>query len=176
MNDANYRDALNDTLRRMAAIREDIERLEVAAAKLRQFFFATLNMLPEDEHSTYMAIFREANEALKIREASLKDAIYGVLLKVYPKYLTAAEVRDRLRSNGFDFSGYTSNELASVSTTLRRFKPEEVETVDVEGVAAFRSRKGHAPSNALRKAVELGPSKTLTHNFRPGTYVTDKKK
>jgi hypothetical protein len=154
MNDANYRDALNDTLRKMVAIREEIERLEITAAKLRQFFFATLNMLPEDEHATYMSIFREANEALKIREASLKDAVYEVLSKGYPKYLTTTEVRDRLQSNGFDFSGYTSNALASVSTTLRRLKPEEVETLDREGVVGFRLR--NIPT---LRAVELGPKK-----------------
>ncbi len=138
MSGTNYAAVLNDTLRKMVATRKETERLEIEAAKLRQFFFATLNMLPDDLRDGYMAAFREANEGMTIREASLKDSIIRVLSQTAPKYLTAADVRDRLRAAGFDFSGYTSNELASVSTTLRRLKPEEAEMTSIDGITAWR--------------------------------------
>ncbi len=88
---------------------------------------------------------------MKMRESSLKDAIYSVLCSAFPKYLTASDVRDRLRANGFDFSGYSSNELASVSTTLRRFKPEEVENTTIEEVAAYRLDQRAARIRRRRK-------------------------
>jgi hypothetical protein len=116
------------------------------------FFFATLNMLPDNERTEFLAAWNEINEKLTTSESSLKDAIHSVLRQAFPKFLTAAEVRDHLRTNGFDFSGYTSNELASVSTTLRRFKAQEVETTSIEGVAAYRQKKS-------RMAEALGKSR-----------------
>ena len=141
MNETDYKAVLNETLRNMVAIREKTERLEIEAAKLRQFFFATLNMLAETDRAQFMEAFRQAGEGLDVRERSLKEAIADILRKSSPKYLTAADVRDRLRANGFDFSGYTSNELASVSTTLRRLKPEEAEMTTIEGVMAWRAKE-----------------------------------
>jgi hypothetical protein len=43
-----------------------------------------------------------------------------------------------LEAGGFDFSSYKSSPLASISTTLKRFKPEDVETAEIDGVAAYR--------------------------------------
>jgi hypothetical protein len=150
-----YKAILSETLHKMAAVQKETERLEIESAKLRQFFLATLNMLPDSERAEFRAIFHERNEAIKVRESSLKNAIYSVLSYAYPKYLTSSEVRDRLRVNGFDFSGYTSNELASVSTTLRRFKPEEVESTSVEGVAAYRQKiRRSRMAEAFRKASQ----------------------
>jgi hypothetical protein len=140
MNDTDYKAVLNDTLRKMVMVREETERLEIEAAKLRQFFFATMNMLAEPDRSEFMEAFRQAGEGLDIRERSLKEAIATILRKALPKYLTATDVRDRLQASGFDFSGYTSNELASVSTTLRRLKPEEAEMTTIEGVMAWRAK------------------------------------
>ncbi len=141
MNDVDYRAVLGDTLRKMATVRKEMERLDIEVAKLRQFFFATLNMLPENQKAEYMSVFRQVNESLTISEAGLKDAIYTVLRQAFPEYLIVAEVRDRLLSGGFNFDEYTANPLASVSTTLRRMKPDEVETTTIEGVTAYRSKR-----------------------------------
>jgi len=157
MNDTDYKAVLNDTLRKMAAVREETERLEIVAAKLRQFFFATINMLPEDERGTFMEIFREAAEGLNVREGSLKDAIVAILREAAPKYLTVADVRDRLNKSGFDFSHYTANPLASVSTTLKRMKPEEVESTSIEGVTAYRA-KADAPIRRRRNPFGMSVS------------------
>jgi hypothetical protein len=146
-----YKAVLHETMRSMVAIRKNIEQLETESAKLRQFFFATVNMLPDGEREEFIAAMREVSQSVRTSEAGLKDAIYKVLIQVSPKFLTAAEVRDQLRANGFDFSEYTSNELASVSTTLRRFKPEEVETTNITGVAAFRWNQRLAKAEAKRR-------------------------
>src|SRR5260370_20978843 len=110
MNATDYEAVLHDTLAKMGAVRKDIDQLEIEAAKLRQLFFATLNMLPDSHRNAYLALLREFTEAATIREASLKDAIYKVLVQSSPKYLTTAEVRDRLRAGGFDFTDSTSNQ------------------------------------------------------------------
>jgi hypothetical protein len=71
-------------------------------------------------------------------EAGLTEAIRSVLKKNYRQWLTVTQVRDRLESAGFDFSSYKSSPLASISTTLKRFKAEDVETAEIDGVAAYR--------------------------------------
>jgi hypothetical protein len=55
MKGADYGAALTDTLSKPGAIRRQIEGLEVEAAKLRQFFAATLNMLPDPQKSECLA-------------------------------------------------------------------------------------------------------------------------
>lgn len=162
MNETDYKAVLNDTLRKLGTIGCEIERLNVEVAKLRQFFAATLNMLPDSERKEFTNAFKEVAESIKSKESSLKDAILSVLRQSFPKFLTSADVRDRLTSSGFDFSDYTSNPLASISTTLRRFKPDEVEETTIEGVSAYRSTRPRL--------------KELVHGFRPGTRVDVGKK
>ena len=157
MNDTDYKALLNDTLRKMMAVREETERLDIEAAKLRQFFFATLNMLPEDDRGTFIEILREVAEGRNIREGSLKDGIVAILREAAPEYLTVADVRDRLNESGFDFSHYTANPLASVSTTLKRMKPEEVESTSIEGVTAYRA-KPDAPIRHRRNPFGMSAS------------------
>ncbi len=138
MDDPNYIAVLSDTLTKLGTIGKEMARLEVEAAKLRQLFAATLNMLPDDQRSEYLAVFRELGEQFNANEASLKRAIHHVLLGAHPSYLTATIVRDRLQANGFDFTEYKSNPLASVSSTLRRAKAGEIESTQIEGVTAYR--------------------------------------
>ncbi len=150
MNDTDYNAVLSDTLAKLGIIRKQMEGLEVEAAKLRQFFAATLNMLPDDQRAEYIALFQDMGQTAVAKEKSLKNAIHNVLRYAYPEYLTVAIVRDRLQANGFDFTYYKSNPLASVSTTLRRFKPEEVESMQVEGVTAYRTAESY-----MRKISKL---------------------
>jgi hypothetical protein len=42
-------------------------------------------------------------------------------------WMSAVDVRDALETRGFDFSGYTSNPLSSIHTTLRRLR--EADTI-----------------------------------------------
>lgn len=138
MNAIDYEAALADTLVRLGAISTEMGRLEIEAAKLKQFFSATLNMLPDAKRSEFVTLFRQISESSAASESSLKRAIQHVLLDVYPNYLTAALVRDKLQTQGFDFSEYKSNPLASISTTLRRAKRTDIESTQIEGVTAYR--------------------------------------
>lgn len=161
MSGTDYEAILGDTLAKLGAIGKEIERLEVEAAKLKQFFTATLNMLPDDARSEYVALFRQMGETAAARETSLKRAIHHVLLAAYPQYLTVAEIRDRLEAAAFDFSDYKSNPLASISTTLRRAKSQEIKSTQIENVTAFRMRKNYI--DRIRKlARRIGPTGTLS--------------
>lgn len=139
----NYEQVLGTTFKRLGEIAQELEQLQIEATKLRQFAMATINMLPDDKRDAFMHMVEAFNEADKEKESSLKQECLRVLREFYPQWRTAAQVRDRLASSGFDFSKYTSNPLASVSTTLRRMDRHEVQTAEIEGVAAYRMR--HRP-------------------------------
>jgi hypothetical protein len=104
--------------------------------KLRQFIYATVNMLPDTERNVYQAEIAQ----LAAQMGSLTDSVREILRLAAQRnsYFTAAEVRDQLVKAGFDFSGYTSNPLASVNTILRRLKGSEVEVTKRNGIAAYR--------------------------------------
>jgi hypothetical protein len=168
MSDTDYRAVLSAAMARLSAIATQMEALEIESAKLRQFIMATINMLPDAERETFVKAFDTLNEGMKAKEASLKEASLKILREAGPvQWLTAAQVRDRLVTSGFDFSFYMSNPLASVSTTLRRMKPNEVEAAETEGVAAyrynFRAEEANVRSKAELKrriaAGRIGPSK-----------------
>jgi hypothetical protein len=84
--------------------------------------------------------------------ASLVGAVHNTLRTCYPKKLTTAQVRDRLRLAGFDFSSYESGPLPSVSTTLRRLKEAgKVTREDFEGVASYQANLRATQSLQSRK-------------------------
>src|SRR5258708_18790887 len=90
------------------------EELDLNIAKSKQFIFAALNMVPDKERKE----FEDKLDALASEDVSagLTDSIKNVLLGSFPKRLTAAMVRGKLVRAGFDFSQYSTNPLASVST------------------------------------------------------------
>ena len=110
---------------------------------------ATLEMLPDAERDGFATLFREALKEKQRQEAGLTEAIRRILQE-HKRWISVSEVRDRLVESGFDFSEYKANPLASISTTLKRMKPDEVETAQFEGVAAYRWIKRPA-RNPLRR-------------------------
>ncbi len=112
--------------------------LEVEIAKSKQFIAATANMLDDEERENVLRAMAVVEKVEKIAQAGLTDAIRSVLKKNFKTWLTVTQVRDQLKSAGFDFSTYKSSPLASISTTLKRFKSEDVEPTEIEGVAAYR--------------------------------------
>ena len=137
----NYKTVLDAAFEELGLASEARRNLETKCAKLRQFIMATLNMLPDEERVSFLAKLSQFYQEDDIRTASLTDAIRRVLQSDSSVWRTAAEVRDRLTKGGFDFSGYTANPLASISTTLKRLKPGEVEIAEIEGVSAYRWKK-----------------------------------
>jgi hypothetical protein len=136
MTEADYRKPLEEALDRYAVLFAQKEALIAELLKLRQFIYATINMLPDNERGVYQAKLTEFSALT----GGLTDAVRETLKLAAQRqtYFSASEVRNHLVKSGFDFSRYTSNPLASVNTVLRRFKPGEVETTTIEGVIAYR--------------------------------------
>lgn len=153
MNVADYVSILSTAAQRLAAIARQRGELEVEATKLRQFIMATINMLPDADREEFLRGFRDIEQLTAEKERGLKETILNVLRTAHPKWLTAAQVRDRLKASGFDFTGYVSEPLASVSTTLRRLKDEEVESAESEGVTAYRFNKKRFSDIARERAM-----------------------
>jgi hypothetical protein len=158
-----YRQLLVESLEKFVILSRQKEEIEAEIIKLRQFVYATMNMLPDAERMKYQAEF----SGLAAEVAGLTDAVREALKLATQRltYFTAAQVRDHLVKAGFDFSQYSSNPLASVNTTIRRLKPSDVESTTVDGVAAyrwiFRFPRTDADEERSRKvaAGKLGPSK-----------------
>lgn len=141
MNDADYKAILQTSLARLAEIAKQQAELESEAAKLYQFMMATANMLPDDERLEFVKLLEEAGKSIEAGREGLKQAVQHALRQAYPRWLTAAQVRDALVASGFSFERYMSNPLASVSTTLRRMKSSDVQTAETDGVTAYRWKR-----------------------------------
>jgi hypothetical protein len=138
MNDVDYVSVLNDAFEKFTAFVAQRQTLEIEIAKLKQFMNATVNMLPDAERAAFNEKLDRLVKENEVYTAPLTEAIKNVLRNAGRNWLTVAQVRDRLLSSGFDFTGYTANPLASISTTMSRMKPSQVESTSIEGVRAYR--------------------------------------
>jgi hypothetical protein len=125
---------------------------EIEIAKQKQFIAATLQMLSDEDRRHFAETLREVLEKHDSRTIGLSQATRRALSATEPKYLTVAQVRDYLMKSGFDFSYYTANPLASISTTLRRMTPDEVETTTVGTVTAYRLKARSRMAEAFKNA------------------------
>ena len=142
MDASDYLTLVNDAFEKLEKFQRDRESIEAETMKLEQLIAATANMLPDDIKSVVMGRMRNLQKLSQLRDVGLTDAIRAILRQAAGDWLTVTNVRDRLINLGFNFSNYSTNPLASVSTTLRRMKPEEVETATVDGgVAAYRWKR-----------------------------------
>jgi hypothetical protein len=131
-----FRKLLDEALQKFAVLFKQRGEIDAELLKLRQFIYATTNMLPEEEKGTFQAGLAE----LAAQMGGPTEAVREILKFAAQEqtYFAATEVRDHLVKSGFDFSSYNSNPLASVNTILRRFKPGEVETTQRDGAKAYR--------------------------------------
>jgi hypothetical protein len=148
-----YKGILDKALARFNALTMQQAGIEAELARLRQFIQNTALLLPDYERDKFIVEAAEVFEQPVSSNQSLTDAIRVVLGLNYPAYLTVAKVRDDLIRDGFDFSAYTSNALASVSTTLRRLKEAgEVDSGTSDGVTTYRWKRqpGSLPDIAAK--------------------------
>jgi hypothetical protein len=134
--DDQFTESLGNAIEKFGQLSEERKALDADMTRLRQFMQQTVNLLSVDAREPWATIVEGlVDESSSF--SSLTDATKKTLQNQYPAWLTAAKVRDYLIESGFDFSSYTSNQLASVSTTLRRLK-DDVEMQEIEGVAHYR--------------------------------------
>jgi hypothetical protein len=147
--DTDYTKVAMDALIKYSALVAQKEELEIEIAKVNHFLLATISLLPDDQHERYLAMIGTIGSG----PAGLGDAIRQAL-KRRPRWFTVTQVRDELLQSKFDFSGYTTNPLASVSTTLRRMKDAEIQkaTNKSRGVTMYRWKAQGSNGGPLGKS------------------------
>lgn len=151
MQSLDYKSILDTAFTSLGLALQAREKADTEIAKQKQFIAATLQMLSDEDRQRFAKNLREVIEKYDSRSAGLSQAIRRALSAIEPKYTTVAQLRDHLMNSGFDFSEYTANPLASISTTLRRMIPDEVETTSVGTVTAYRLK---AHRSRLAKAFK----------------------
>ncbi len=170
MSPEQYRQIVLDELKKAGALRQQRDEIDLQIDKSMQLVYATLNMLPDEERDAICAQIEQETKLQDLRTASLTDAARSVLKAARGKWLTAAEVRDRMVRSKFDFSNYASNPLASVSTTLRRMKAEpEIDSEVIEGVTAYR---WNASQVAFQLPSTWGNLDELAKEFKGINFAT----
>jgi hypothetical protein len=138
-----YKEILTKALVELSGLLFVRQEADLKIAQKEQFIRDTLNFLPDVERFAYESTLTEYLRP----QLGLSDSIRSVLKAAPKKWHTATEVRDGLVKSGFNFSGYTTNPLASVHAALKRLKPEEADTTEIDGVMAWRAKEvGHVPS------------------------------
>jgi hypothetical protein len=153
MTESEYEQLIKKSLQRFRDLYEKREEIDVELVKLRQFMYATVNMVPDKEKAQWEADIDAAVQKATASAASLADSVR----KIYqerPNYgYTVGGVREALLEAGFDFSSYKSNPLSSISTTLRRMvETGELETRETaEGQTLFIPRISEREESTPKK-------------------------
>lgn len=154
MNEFDYARALDDNIEKLNATLKLRNEIDVEIGKLKQFIFATVNMVSDQERARFMEKLRLMFESQEAKVSSLIEALRRILEASPKRSFSVTQLRDKLVDSGFDFSSYFSNPLASISTTLKRMQGKEVSVSTVDGVTAYRwirrfPRKRKGPSVAM---------------------------
>ena len=154
MDTNDYFEVAIGAMKKLDALRAQRETIDAEVVKLEQFVAATANLLSDEHKNLVLQKLELTQELSRVHERGLTDAV-RVILRSTEEWLTTTNIRDRLLNMGFDFSDYSSNPLASVSTVLRRLPSDEVERKSVEGVTVCRWKETPMPS--LKQLVEKSP-------------------
>ncbi len=155
MTESEYEQLLRNSLQRFRDLFEKREEIDVELVKLRQFMYATLNMVPDDERPRWETAIDDAVRKATASTASLADSIRRVF-EDNPAYIfTLGGIKEKLLEAGFDFSSYKSNPLSSISTTLRRMVDmgELDARDDLDGVTGYIRRE--RPRKSRKTLAEL---------------------
>jgi hypothetical protein len=138
LRDSDYKSILDGALAKLTVAMRQKSEAEVEISKLRHFIHATMDMLSDEERAFFRVELEQFDFDEEKRSIGLKQAITRILVAQPKEWFTVTQVRDRLLESGFDFRHYIANPLSSVSTTLKRMKPEMVETTTIDHVTAYR--------------------------------------
>jgi len=140
MTEADYQEVVRTSLQRFRDLYGKREQIDIELGKLRQFLYAALNMVPDEERGKWEHEIDKAVEEATSTTASLAGAVRKVFRQNSGVLgYTIGGMLEELRQLGFDFSAYKSNPLSSISTTLRRMaETGELEIHhDREGTALY---------------------------------------
>src|SRR5439155_12755193 len=96
------------SLERFRALYRQREEIDFELGKLRQFMYATLNMVPDGDKARLREEINSAVRKATAHSASLADSVRRVFEQNPGIGYTAAGMREMLIKAGFDFTSYTS--------------------------------------------------------------------
>jgi hypothetical protein len=152
MVESDYEEIVRNALERFGTLYKRREEIDVELLKLRQFMYATINMVPDKDKAKWRAEIDSATRKMTASSVSLADSIRRVF-DDHPDYgFTASAIREMLLNAGFDFSSYVSNPLSSISTTLRRMaETGELETREDDLGTTLYIRPDKRPRRKIKK-------------------------
>lgn len=170
MTTSHYEEIIGSSLQRFRDLYSQREEIDVELVKLRQFLYATLNMVPDEAQEKWRREIDAAVEKATANAASLADSIRKIFADKPMYIFTVYGIREALTDAGFDFSSYKSNPLSSISTTLRRMvETGELESKeDSNGVSGFVVSEKRRTKNAALERFKR-PRKAKT----PGEQIQD---
>jgi hypothetical protein len=161
MTESHYEKFIKDSLEKFRDLTEKRQQADIELAKLRQFLFAVLNMVSDEQRAKWEGEINSAVRKATTSSASLTDSIRKVFQEGTIGSYTAGAIRQLLDEAGFDFSAYRSNPISSISTTLRRMvETGELDThEDAEGTTLYALRFPDEPTPAKQKANRISRAK-----------------
>lgn len=156
-----------ELLTRRAQLAKQRDETEIELVKVAQLIEAIYPLLPPEKQKSY----EEAMERVQSDLPGLQDAIRLLFSVHRGKWLSALDVRERLKEMGFNFRNYQANPLSAISTTLRRLAPDFLE-VNSDGEALkFRlpalPKFDYAP--VIPKGINFPNLAALMEEFEPTT-------
>ena len=149
-----YKSQFDAIFKRMAEIVRQRSDLEAEAEKLQALVFATANMVSDEDRQVVLDKWMKLCAVEVNSAASLTESIRGIFQGAGRERMTVTDVRNRLMAAGFDFSGYISNPLASVSAVLKRLAAKnEIEPATIQGVTSYRKKRRRLPSYGARNSL-----------------------
>jgi len=126
--------------------RDEAER---ELSRLSELIRSIARMLSDEQR--LRCNYDELLERIDDRPRGLTFRIRGAFL-AGKEWLTPVEIRDHLKSNGFNFERYKANPLASIHATLKRMVPHEVECKAAEGRKLYRLKTAGQWASSLAEA------------------------
>jgi hypothetical protein len=131
----NYLQLLRNLVEEREAWSRKRDEAERELSRLSELMRSTIKMLsPEERSKCDCEILLER---IDNRPPGLTTFVRGAF-SAGKEWLTPVEVRDYLKSIGFNFDKYKANPLASIHTTLRRMVPHEMECKKLDGRKVYR--------------------------------------
>ena len=101
--DESYKKIAIGELEKLVLLLNQRDALEIEINESEEFIRATIIMLSDQEREKFL-LLNDAMERSRSKDNTLTEAIRTVLAQASGTYLTVAEVRDQLRTSGFNFA------------------------------------------------------------------------
>lgn len=144
-----YLQLLRDLFEEREAAERKRDEAERELSRLSELIRSTIKMLSPEQRSKIDC--ETLLERIDHRPPGLTVIIRSAFT-AGKEWLTPTEIRDYLKSIGFNFEGYKANPLASIHTTLRRMVPHEVECKNISGQKMYRLKTADQWRSAIDEA------------------------